>query len=399
MSRFLKTLLPYLSRRVKDVPQPVRNDTLPSASTVASTNLGPSPDRHYNVRDQEKFHDNRYEAIKQLGEGRYSRVWLARDLRQNTYVALKILTNDCYGTEHDIFEIEILETITREQNLHETQDAHVLGLLDRFQLTGPNGRHECLALPVLGCTLGFQARRFVQRRIPVRVMKHITRQLLTGLAFLHETCRVIHTDLQPSNICFDLNVAMGQSLEQVTPRVDEDAPGTVRIIDFGVASWIDNHLTDNIQPEHLRAPEVILGAPWGPPIDIWSLGCLVIEFIKGHVAFPGQAKEGSYTSSDDHLAQYMEVLGPMPRELLERGTKSQEYFNEQGALHRIPTLKQTSLQDYVVAQQGPFQRPADMPAEEALLFLDFLQGALALDPQHRKTAKELLGHEWLSDVA
>ena len=33
-----------------------------------------------------------------------------------------------------------------------------------------------------------------------------------------------------------------------------------------------------MQPHALRAPEVILGLGWGPAIDIWSLGCLVLDF-------------------------------------------------------------------------------------------------------------------------
>lgn len=37
------------------------------------------------------------------------------------------------------------------------------------------------------------------------------------------------------------------------------------------------HLSDVVQPYALRAPEVILGLGWGPPIDIWSLGCMVLS--------------------------------------------------------------------------------------------------------------------------
>lgn len=91
-------------------------------------------------------------------------------------------------------------------------------------------------------------------------------------------------------------MAAGKTADQVTSISTEENPGSIRIIDFGVveikpsslledynhytdvtntASWIDKRLTDHIQPEHLRAPEVYLGAPWGPPVDIWSLGCLV----------------------------------------------------------------------------------------------------------------------------
>lgn len=41
------------------------------------------------------------------------------------------------------------------------------------------------------------------------------------------------------------------------------------------ASWVDNHLTELIQPTSLRAPEVILRANWGPSADIWSAACVV----------------------------------------------------------------------------------------------------------------------------
>lgn len=65
---------------------------------------------------------------------------------------------------------------------------------------------------------------------------------------------------------------------------------TVRLADFGtckemfhwfvssnvvLASWYDKHLTEWIQPQMLRAPEVILGAPWDWRVDIWNMGALV----------------------------------------------------------------------------------------------------------------------------
>lgn len=42
-----------------------------------------------------------------------------------------------------------------------------------------------------------------------------------------------------------------------------------------LASWYHKHLTEWIQPEKLRAPEVILGAQWDYKVDIWNLGLIV----------------------------------------------------------------------------------------------------------------------------
>ncbi|KAJ5908391.1 Protein kinase-like domain protein [Penicillium taxi] len=81
----------------------------------------------------------------------------------------------------------------------------------------------------------------------------------------------------------------------------------IAIVDFGVStytqstpSWVDNHPMDAIQSSALRAPEVTIGADWDAKVDIWSLGCLVIEFVQGFVLFAGQAsKNGSWTRKND----------------------------------------------------------------------------------------------------
>ena len=46
------------------------------------------------------------------------------------------------------------------------------------------------------------------------------------------------------------------------------------------ASWVQKHLTEWIQPQMLRAPEVILGAEWDPKVDIWNVGLVVSSSYK-----------------------------------------------------------------------------------------------------------------------
>ena len=64
-----------------------------------------------------------------------------------------------------------------------------------------------------------------------------------------------------------------------------DLPGPLRrwigaksspvLCDFGEARTGENSYTGHIQPALYRAPEVFLHLPWGTPVDIWNLGCMV----------------------------------------------------------------------------------------------------------------------------
>ncbi|OQD75862.1 hypothetical protein PENANT_c145G02742, partial [Penicillium antarcticum] len=148
----------------------------------------------------------------------------------------------------------------------------------------------------------------------------------------------------------------------------------IRIIDFGVASWTDNHLSDLIQSPALRAPEVTIGAHWDAGVDIWSLGCLILEFVQGIVPFSGVAsKNGSWTIDDDRLARTIEILGNFPPELLRKGKRTAEFFNANGDLLRIPDLTPTSLERLINGTERPFLKPHDMSDAEIPIFIDFLR--------------------------
>lgn len=114
--------------------------------------------------------------------------------RTDSYVALKVLLSLSSRGEEDSFEIKMLMKISSvlETSTHPGRN-HVLHLLDHFVHTGPNGVHVCLVAKVLGNHLWNQTCRFKQRRLPVRVVKVVAKQLLEGLDFLHQECGIIHT--------------------------------------------------------------------------------------------------------------------------------------------------------------------------------------------------------------
>ncbi|KAG6091429.1 hypothetical protein E4U30_006955, partial [Claviceps sp. LM220 group G6] len=224
-------------------------------------------------------------------------------------------------------------------------------------------------------------------------------------------CGVIHTDLKGENVLFELETpedTISEYLESVPPRTSEGQNGAivprlevvkmpfvsemnsphVRIIDFGV---------DLIQPLALRAPEVVLGAPWDTGVDIWSLGCLVVEFVHGYVMFrQDPSEEDTWTDEDDHLAKIVEILGPIPSSLLKQGCRTAEFFDEQGEFRRIPKFPLTSLEHLLNGERMPRMKPSDMSDDEVVVFIDFVRSMLQIDPKKRKSAKQLLQHEWLS---
>lgn len=100
------------------------------------------------------------------------------------------------------------------------------------------------------------------------VVKSLTRQTLSGLAYLHDK-GILHRDLKADNILLDLD-------------------GTCKISDFGISKKTDNiygnDSTNSMQGSVFwMAPEVIQsqGRGYSAKVDIWSLGCVVLEMFAG----------------------------------------------------------------------------------------------------------------------
>lgn len=109
---------------------------------------------------------------------------------------LKILTADSCDGNNDIFEPEILRYIRAKSNFSSQAPGmsdRILGLVDEFYHFGPNGNHLCLVFKPMGPDLSEYRRLFPHLRIPVITAKKIAKDLISALAFLHDTCHIIHT--------------------------------------------------------------------------------------------------------------------------------------------------------------------------------------------------------------
>lgn len=111
----------------------------------------------------------RYVIIQKLGWGHFSTVWLARDFKFETYVAIKIQKSAPHYLEAAYDEVEILQKIARNTNNPEwlkslgeylgpkqsfnRDHCQVVQLLNSFVYKGPYGNHFCMVFEILGVNL------------------------------------------------------------------------------------------------------------------------------------------------------------------------------------------------------------------------------------------------------
>jgi len=146
-----------------------------------------------------------------------------------------------------------------------------------------------------------------------------------------------------------------------------------------------------VQTRHYRAPEVILGyKSYDTPIDIWSLACIVFELLTGDLLFEPHGGK-AYSKDDDHLAQIMELLGRLPREMVLQGKYSSDYLTRGGDLRNIKTLRFWGLKEVLMEKYK-------YSAADAATISSFLLPMLEYIPAKRATARERLRHPWIRDV-
>ena len=157
---------------------------------------------------------------------------------------------------------------------------------------------------------------------------------------------------------------------------------------MGNGCWNHHHFTPEIQTRQYRSPEVIIGADYNTSADIWSFACTIFEMVTGDFLFEPR-KGQNYDKDDDHIAQMMELLGRMPKNLALSGKNSRKYFDSKGNLRRIKGLsywpvKKVLTDKYLIKE------------DEAQAFADFLLPMLRWHHDRRATAQEMLKHPWLN---
>jgi len=253
---------------------------------------------------------------KLLGQGTFGKVVEARDRKRGECVAIKIIRSVQKYRDASKIELRVLATLKANDEQNRNRCIH---LRDCFDYRG----HICIVMDLLGQSVFdfLKSNSFVP--FPNSQIQSFARQLFTSVACKYRrylpsylltyilpsrqcsalTCplvlhdlNLIHTDLKPENILLCHNeyqtFTYNRKIPSSSATVNRQATQRkvlldteIRLIDFGSATFQDEYHSSVVSTRHYRAPEIILGLGWSFPCDIWSIGCILVEFFTGDALF------------------------------------------------------------------------------------------------------------------
>ncbi|KAF9457018.1 Pkinase-domain-containing protein [Collybia nuda] len=202
-----------------------------------------------------------YSIISQVGEGTFGKVYKAQNTISKLYVALKRIRME---SEKDGFPVTAMREIKLLQSL---RHPNVVRL---YEMMVSNGSVYMVFEYMDHDLTGVLSQ--TQFSFTDAHLKSLCHQMLAGLAYLHHK-GVIHRDIKGSNILINNR-------------------GELKLADFGLARFYQKRrctdYTNRVITLWYRPPELLFGATvYGPEVDMWSAGCIMLELFTKKPVFQG----------------------------------------------------------------------------------------------------------------
>lgn len=304
----------------------------------------------YSERIQIKFSGSvfmeKYEKIGKIGEGSYGIVFKCRNRDTGQIVAVKKFLE----SEDDpvIKKIALREIRMLKQLKH----PNLVNLLEVFR----RKRKLHLVFEYCDHTVLHELDRH-PRGVPEHLVKSIIWQTLQAVNFCHKH-NCIHRDVKPENILITKHLV-------------------IKLCDFGFARILtgpSDYYTDYVATRWYRAPELLVGdTQYGPPVDVWAIGCVFAELISGIPLWPGK-------SDVDQLYLIRRTMGDLiPRH--------QQVFSTNMFFSGV------SIPDPEKMEPLEYRFP-NISANA----MGLMKGCLHMDPAERLKCEQLLEHPYFDSI-
>ncbi|XP_060207770.1 cyclin-dependent kinase F-4-like isoform X2 [Lycium barbarum] len=214
----------------------------------------------------------RYQIIKEVGNGTFGNVWRALNKQTGEVVAIKKMKKNYYSWEECI-------------NLREVKSLRKMNHPNIVKLKEVVRENDILyfVFEYLECNL-YQLMKDRPTLFSESEVRNWCFQVFQGLAYMHRQ-GYFHRDLKPENLLVSKDI--------------------IKIADFGLAREINSQppYTDYVSTRWYRAPEILLQSPiYGPAVDMWAMGAMMAELFSLRPLFPG-------SSEADEIYKICSVIG------------------------------------------------------------------------------------------
>lgn len=297
-----------------------------------------------------------FQCLNRIEEGTYGVVYRAKDKRTNEIVALKRLKMEKEKEGFPITSLREINTLLKGQhpNIVTVREIVVGSNMDKIFIVMDYVEHDLKSLME---TMKHKEQSFFPGEV-----KCLTQQLLRAVAHLHDNW-ILHRDLKTSNLLLSHK-------------------GILKVGDFGLAREYGSPLkayTSLVVTLWYRAPELLLCAKeYSTPIDMWSVGCIVAEFLQMGPLFPGK-------SEIDQLNRIFKELGT-PNEKIWPGYKD------------LPAVQSLLSQNSHFTEYPVSNLRRRFFNKTSELGFSLLQGLLTYDPKQRLSADQALKSPYFKEL-
>lgn len=376
-----------------------------------------------------------YNVICELGRGSYSIVWLAYNITNNNFYALKVQNPSEY--KDGLSEIKFVSKLPKNPSVFNN-------IVEYFIEIKAGKKYLCSTWDLHCSNIdGLIRKGDFENGFTLDKVKRIMKQLIESVKILHKKFKVFHGDIKTDNILIKgINdkdaflikrykeekffekyseakqkfwLGLGKNLKRIDSMNKEDKMKIrkaihreivekiteeyaqsdiskysinskylevmeISLADFGTYCEAYNYYEESFGTRYYQAPEIILMGKCSFPVDIWALGCTFYELLSGKLLFD-PIKDSEHSRDYYHLCLINETCGKFSPNFLKKTKFYKNYFNSKSNIidHKVPEP------DRLIRKINELE----LDNQNKNSIIEILKNTLTIDPSKRWTIDEL----------